>query len=158
MNRFINKILSEAEDSSDDFFQSKHVNKRNEDIKKKLDDKRSKGPYILTSGLERIKIAYKNEDWKDDKEKLFLELFSELRVRKRLFKNKYYYGFCLLDANNNITCIYDIKLDAFRIDHRSIWNEFYFIFDMKDDDIQTFINDMLKKYFKLHDVLSSTQV
>ena len=40
MNKFIDNILKETEDSSDDFFQSKHVEKRKEDFKKQEEIKR----------------------------------------------------------------------------------------------------------------------
>ena len=68
MNSFINSILREAEDSSDDFFQSKHVNKRKENFEKekreryKRFNKEHKDIFDkLSNGLKRIKRAYESD-------------------------------------------------------------------------------------------------
>ena len=102
MNNFANKILREAEDSSDDFFQSKHIEKRKEDFEKELDKKKKEAIYKLAKGLEEIKIAYKNKNWKDEKEQLFLKLFSRLYVDDAFYQDEYRYGYCLSDSNDII--------------------------------------------------------
>ena len=150
MNKFINNILKEAEDSSDDFFQSKHIEKRKKDLKKGLEKKKKEAIYKLTKGLEKVKIAYKSKDWKDDKEELFLELFSKLRVDNNIDQNKY--GYILLDSNDIKRCFYNLESDYFWINYASIWRVFETRFDMNDDDIQSFMDDMLEEHFKLYDI------
>ena len=152
----INKkvVLREAEDSSDDFFQSKHVNKRKGNFEKELDKKVRKTLPKLTKGIEEIKIAYNNKNWSDDKEKMLLELFSKLHVNNKLYKSNYIYGYYLLDSNNKKRCFYDLKSDYFYIDYDSIWRVFKRQFNINYDDIQSFVNNLSKKYFKLYDVTS----
>ena len=58
MSSFINKILREAEDSSDDFFQDKHINKRKEDLKNMTNKMKHK----FVKGLRNIKEDYKNSN------------------------------------------------------------------------------------------------
>ena len=58
INKFIDKILKEAEDLSDDFFRSKHINKRNKEF---IRSREGKMYYKLKNGLKKIKIAYKSE-------------------------------------------------------------------------------------------------
>ena len=152
MNKFIDKILREAEDSSDDFFQPKHVEKRKEDFKREFDKKKRGALSKLIKGLEEIKIVYKNKDWKDEKERLFLELFSKLHVDAKFYKSDYRYGYFLSDSNDIKTCFYDLKSNRFWIDYASIWRVFETRFDMNDDDIQSFIDKLLKEHFKLYDV------
>ena len=152
MSRFVNNILKEAEDSSDDFFQSKHINKRFEDLKKELEKKKIEIPSKLTKDLERIRISYKNKNWKDEKEELFLKLFSKLHVDDAFYKDKYRYGYYLLDSNDKRKCFYNLKNNKFWIDYDSIWIVFEIRFDMYYYDIQSFMDDMLKEHFKLYDV------
>ena len=120
MSSFIDKILREAEDSSDDFFQSKHVNKRREIIKKKNMRKRNKSLSELKVGLENVKVAYNNKDWRNDEERYFLTLFSKLHVDNKFYKSKYEEGYCLLNYNNNKECIHDLLTDNFFINYISI--------------------------------------
>ena len=158
MNKFIYKILREAEDSSDDFFQSKHINKRKEDLRKELEKnkkeiERTKKTIIpkLRKGIEKIKEAYMSKDWEDNKEKLFLELFSRLHVDDKTYQSEYRAGYFLLDSNYIKRCFYDFKNNELLIDYRSIWELFDIRFDMKYDDIQLFMDDMLEEHFKLYD-------
>ena len=167
MNKSINKILREVEDSSDDFFQSKHVNKRKEDLKKELEKnkkeiERTKKTIIpkLIKGIEKIKEAYMSKDWKDDKEKLFLELFSKLRVDDKVYEsvinNKYRYGCYLLSKHNLIMCAYDIRYGNFWIDFGIIWMKFHEFLRMNAVEIQYFMKQMLKKYLDI-DVTAITR-
>ena len=150
MSKFIDNILKEAEDSSDDFFQSKHVNKRREELK----SYENKALAKLKNGLENIKIAYGNKDWKDEKEEAFLKLFSELHVNERHYDD-FEYGYYILDKNNNDVCFYNLKNNIFSISFSSIWSVFRIGFVMKNRDVQLFMNNMLKKYFKLYKVTAN---
>ena len=154
MNKFINKILREAEDTSDDFFQSKHINKRKEDIKRELDKKKKEALFKLTKGLEEIKTVCNNKDWRNDKEKLFLELFSNLHVDKIFLRNKYAYGYYLSDSNDINRCFYNLKTDYFLIDYDSIWKIFKIQFNMSFYDIHSLMNKLLKEHFKLYDTIA----
>ena len=155
MNNIINKILREAEDSSDDFFQSKHINKRKKDLEKELDKKKKEALFKLTKRLEKVRIEYKNRKWRDEKEGLFLELFSKLHVDDVFLKSKYYCGYYLLDSNDKRKCFYNFNNNDFWITYSSIWKVFELRFNMDYHDIQSFMNDMLKKHFKLYDVSAS---
>ena len=151
MNKFINKILSEAEDSSDDFFQSKHVEKRKREFENILNSKKNRVLNKLELGVENIKSAYNNKDWKNEREKLFLELFSKLYIDDDFYQSEDLYGYLLYDDENNSTCcFYDLKDNAFLTDYNSIWRVFEDQFNMKYDDIRWFMNKMLKEYFKFH--------
>ena len=152
MNKFINNILKEAENSSDDFFQSKHISKRKKDFEKGLAKKKKEAVYKLTKGLEEIKLSYDNKDWKDDKEELFLELFSRLHADKRFYQSNFQYGYCLLDENDDKICFYEFKNDNFWISYHSVWNAFNLQFVMTYHEIRTFMSDMVKKYFKLYNI------
>ena len=151
MNMFIDKILREVEDSSDDFFQSKHINKRLDDFEKYKNNIFIK----LENGLERIKTAYSKEEWTDNKEKLFLQLFSKLYLDNNFYEcnNNYREGYYLIKTSSNIkTCFYDLKSNKFFSNYLSIWYKFPSNFFMKYDSTKLFIENMIKKYFRLHDV------
>ena len=152
MRNFINKILKEAESFSDDFFQSKHVNKRKEEFEKELSKRKIETLSKIIKGLKGVRIAYDNNNWSDDKEKLFLELFSKLHVDDKFFHNKYEYGYFLLDSSNFRKCSYDLKNNVFWISYSSIWRVFETRFDMSFHDIQSLMNDLLKEHFKLYDI------
>ena len=153
MSRFINKILREAEDSSDDFFQSKHVNKRIESLRKKLERKRREVVSKIKNGLESLNMIHENNTLKDKKELWFLEAFSKLHIVDVYYNDEYKYGYFLSDSNDIKECFYDLKNNYFYIDYdfvddlliisRLLINYYY---------IQSFIESMLKKYFNLHDV------
>ena len=155
MSKFINKILKEAEDSSDDFFQSKHVNKRKEEFKSWLKAKKKEVIPKLIKGLEEIKITYRNKDWRDVNEKLFLELFSRLHVDKTFNQDKHRYEYYLLNEYNKRRCFYDLINNEFWIDYYSIWRIFEEYHDMDYVYIQLLIDRMLEEYFKLYDVTAT---
>ena len=146
----LNNVSIDKIDVSDAFFQSKHINKREEEFKNRRKEIISK----LDNDLERIKAAYIHKDWQDDKEKTFLKLFSKLHVDEIFFQSKYKYGYYLLDSNNIKRCSYDLKNDDFWIDYDSIWRAFEKQFDMNYYDILSFVKDMLKKHLKLYNVTS----
>ena len=150
--RIASKTLSDAANSSDDFFQSKHINKRREERNKELEKKKEEVIYKLTKGLEEIKTAYKSKDWKDEKEKLFLELFSGLHVDKALNQYEYRHGYYLSDLNDMKRCFYDLESNNFWMCYQSIWRVFELQFNMDYRDAQSFVKDMLKEHFKLYDV------
>ena len=153
MNKFINKILKEAEDFSDNFFQSKHVNKRKEGFEKQLEIKKREALPKLVSGLNNIRILCKSEDWNDEHEDLFIKLFSTLHVDKKLHKvNTGYriaYGYYLLDKNNTVKCFYDVDKNIFLL-APSIWRYLYCDFYVDYGATQEFMNKMLKKYFEIY--------
>ena len=155
----MNNDMREIEDSSDDFFQSKHVNKRKEDFerekrikKKNLKDKKKKAILILKSGLERTEIAYKNKDWKDEKEKLSLRLLSKLHVANRFYRDEYQYGYFLLNNKNRKSCFYNLKSNTFWLDESFIWSELENKYDMSYYAVQLLIHKILAKYFELFDI------
>lgn len=117
-----------------------------------LEKERREAYYKLINGLKEIKIVYKNEDWKDKRENLFLELFSKLHVDEKFYHSKFRDGYYLLNENNDRRCLYDFKNDNFWLSYRSVWRAFKLRFDMNYDDIQSFMNKKLRKYFKLYNV------
>ena len=158
MSKFVDKILKEAEDSSDDFFRSKHINKRKEEIRKREKAKRDafnkkkKGYfYKLNKCLERIRIYYKSKNWEDDGEELFLKSFSELFVDNKFYSSMYEHGYILSNIRNNKMYFYDIINNELWINSDSLWMFLETQFDKSYNDIRTFINKMFEKYFKLHD-------
>ena len=159
MNNLTKIISTETKDSSDDFFQSKHINKRKEEFKKQEEierylmlKKQKEALPKLLQGIDRIKIAHHVESWKDEREKLFLELFSKLHVDDKFFQNDYRYGYFLLDEYSNKRCFYNLKTDYFRIYYDSIWKIFETQFNMNFHDIQSLMNELLIRHFKLYDV------
>lgn len=154
MNKFIKKILKEADDYSDDFFQSKHVNKRREERNKQIKVKKKEALIKLKTGLKKIKVAYKSENWEDEREKLFLELFSKLHVDDKFYRDKNRYGYHLLDSNNIKRCFYDLERNTFWIDSRYIWGKLNVLQTQltgRRTGTQSLINELLRKYFKLYD-------
>lgn len=139
------------EDSSDYFFQSKHINRRKEEFEKQLELKMRKVHSKLENGLSKIINAYNNRDWINDEEKLFLELFSELHVDDTFHGITIYYGYYLLSDNDVKACFYDLENDIFVESYGSIWSIFMIQFNVNYNDIQLFMKEMLKKYFKLYD-------
>ena len=152
MSKLVDKILKEVEDSSDDFFQSKYVSKRKEDFEKILSMRKNEVLPKLENGLERIRLTYQDINCNDDIEKIFLKMFSKLYVDKNLYMNKYRYGYFLLNVNNDKECLCDLRNNLFIIDYSSIWKKFIDIFDMNYDDIQSTMNNMLRKYFNLYNI------
>ena len=156
MNKFINKILKEAEDFSDDFFQSKHVNKRKEDFENELSKRKREYLPKLIKGLKDVRIAYNNEYWESDKEELFLKLFSELHIENILYRNNDEYGYFLMNEHNNKECFYDLKSNYFWTDYSLIWKHFYIQYEMNYLDIELLIKNMIEKYFNLYNVIVSS--
>lgn len=157
----MNIIINSAEDSSDAFFKTKHVHRKKEEFNKK----KLEVVYKLINGLEDIKAACKNEEWVNDKEKLFLKLFSKLYVAKRFrirdhthrfFKDHGYYLFDIIEREQKI-CFYSIDNEIFWLDWSTIWRDIIFHFNhMKYEEVKQFIKDMLIKYFKMDDVETAT--
>lgn len=145
MNKLIDKILKEAEDFSDDFFQSKHVNKRSEEFNKKSQEILLK----LKSGLNKIKADYDNQNWKDEEERLFLKLFSNLHIDNNIYIKRTAGRYYLLDRKNNNVGHYSLKNNTFYVSHYNIYSKFYIIFNMNKITFISFIANMLEKYFSL---------
>ena len=102
--------------------------------------------------MKDIRIAYNNKNWSDDKEELFLELFSKLHVDSKLYQNEYIYGYFLADSDDIKRCFYDLRDNRFLIDYASIWNVFRKQFNINYRDTQSLMNMLLREYFKLYDV------
>ena len=155
MSRFVNKILREAEDSTDDFFQSKHINKRKEEFKKQIEKEKYEAFFKLFEGLKIVKIADRHKTWKSDEEKLFLELFSKLHVDKEFYEDDYIYGCYLLDESNDKKCLYDIKTRNFFIRYDFFWSTSETIFMNQYYYVRKFVERMLRKYFNLYNVTAN---
>ena len=140
------EIISSDEDFSDDFFQSKHINKRMKELIKRERESLSK----LQNGLIEIRNNCKDGKWRDDKEHLLLELFSKLHVDKKFYKDEYRYGYHLLDSSNFRKCSYDLKNNVFWISYSSIWIIFEKQFNMNYNDAQSLMNKLLREHFKLY--------
>ena len=152
MNKLITKMLREAEDSSDDFFRSKHIIKRKKYLERKFARKKRDVYQKLINGLQEIKASYESEAWRDDREKLFLEIFSMLHINNEFYQNEYMYGYYLLDKNFYRECFCNLMSDQFWIDYGSIWWIFKRRFFMEERDVKLFMTKMLKEYFKLDNV------
>lgn len=77
-----------------------------------------------------------------------MSIFSELHIDYNLYNNPDADGLYLLDRHNSKVCFLNFDDNAFLIDY-SIWTTLSKQFDMKDDDTQLFVNNMIKKYFKI---------
>lgn len=138
MNRLIDKILNEAKEMNDDpFFQPKNIEERGEERRKEIIKK-------IKLGLQNIRKDYKNKDWDSLEEKLFLKLFSKFYLS--INHNKIY---DLRSKNDKIMCGFDLQYYYFWVSYKFVWSVFEKRFNYEDDEIKSFINDMLKKHFKL---------
>lgn len=150
MSKFINMILKEAEDDSDDFFKMKLSDERREKyLKAKLKFRTLLSDF--ENGEIKIKSARKHRTWNELQEELFLKLFSNLHLNKKIAAtNNYVFSdiFDFYDDNNVIMCFYKTSKDHFIID-KSIWNQFNKRFNIDDHHTKLFMNEMITKYFKL---------
>ena len=164
---FIDKILKEVEDDSDDFFQSKHINKRREDYEKEkrikekeLEEKNKEHLHKLENGLKKIKISYDNRDWIDHREELFLKLFYDLHVSTKIPQYGPTDGYLLSDKNGDNKCFYRLSSvhfmrnvdEAFAVDYWSILMTFELRFNMSEHEVIMFIKRMISKHFNLNDI------
>ncbi len=110
----------------------------------------------------------------DEKEKLFLEFIDGFEWKYDL--NKYpnsLFGFkgnvCLFQiynsnelnqkkiiANYRFGLQQDLKNAIFWFNHEKIWSVFESKFDMKYNDIQSFMNGMVEEHFKMRGVTTSS--
>ena len=139
-------------DSSDDFFQSKHINKRKEELRERLEENKREVLPKLKNGLEKIRIACDNKIWMNEEEESFLKMFSELHISYGLKQKIHHYGYHLSDLNDRGKAFYDLITDDLLIDYFSICKVFYNQFDMYYADVHFFLEKMLKKHFKLYDI------
>ena len=159
MNNLINKILKEAEDSSDDFFQSKHVNKRKKDFRKKEMIKnnrliRDANKLIdkLEKGLNVIKIAYDNKKWSSRAEENFLQEFHSLIVNHHIYRHDYFldvYVIYLMRPSYYKECYFEIDYHAITLEYDSIYQAINLDVDFSDRELKNFIQRMIKKYFSM---------
>lgn len=160
MNKFINEELSESENFSDAFFQSKHVNKRKKIFEREIKNRRKKNRImnknallILEGGLERVITAHANKSYRNEEEQLFLELFSELHVDKKFFRDNYQREHFLLNKHDCRICFLDFKNNDFWIDFYTIWEKFEERFNMSYEEVSHFMKVMLTKHFNIHDMI-----
>lgn len=153
MNKFINKILREAESSSDDFFKNKLSGERK---KKYLQAKYKIEKYLIQirNGLRIIKISYKNKDWDNDNEKLFLKLFSRFSIKSVYYDdNGPFEGIAMVRLNpergTSMYCLYVYDDSMFLVDYWPIWNLFEERMNDDSNKIESFLKNMIKKYFNI---------
>lgn len=155
MNEFINNITIVTENSSDNFFQPKHIIKRIKD-----NEKRDHRIYVnLERGMRKVETVYNNKRYKNEKERLFLEIFSKLHLGKRCVENSFHRGYALFDANEKVICFYELDDNEFWVNNYSVWRMFLLRLIMNQQGIKTFIVDMLRKYFRIHtnpDIVDNT--
>lgn len=142
------------DNSSDDFFKSKHLNKIRKDLQEKIDKIRTVTIPKIMRGLERIKIVRDSEKWKDVKEEVFIKLFSSLHIAGIFYLDGIENGIFLSNNINDEECFYSLKDNVLRI-NVSIYNIFIGNFKMSYCDVCLFITDLFKKYFKLYNIASS---
>lgn len=147
MNRLINKILKEAKED-DLFFQPKDISGRDEKLKRQREDILQK----IELGLENIKVDYENKNWWSGEEKLFLQIFSEFHLDKRY--DKFYEGYVLKNKKGRRTCTFNLKYHEFWVSYDHIWTIFGKKFDWDYIEMQSFVEDMLKKHFKVNEFTS----
>ena len=158
MKSITDNISNKSEDSSDDFFQSKHINKRKKIFEREIKNRRKKNRVMnknaflmLEKGLERVITAHANKICENEREELFLELFSKLRIDKRFFGDYYGCEHRLLNESDDTVCVFDIQSNYFWINDYPIRDKFISSFNTKHDEISCFMKDMLKKYFNIRD-------
>lgn len=137
------------ENSSDDFFQMKHLRKRE-------DEKNSKYAEIfdkLKEGLEKVKVSYISNDWGSTEERLFLELFSKFHVANWCFYYRNAGGYLLLDDDDNATCVYTLQNNCLLAEYESINGTFIAKSKISCASKEKFFAEMLEKYFDIYDVL-----
>ena len=147
MNKFINKILKEAEDYSDNFFQSKHVNKRNKEF---MRSREGKMYHKLENGFKRVKIAYNNREWSIEKEKEMLRMLSERHVDSVLVDDEpHYVGFWILNDRDMLSFFYDIVDNELYLPARMIRS--YEAHDLHYfyHEIESILKNIFLNYFKL---------
>ena len=150
MSDLVNKILREAEDSSDDFFQSKHIQKRKSEIRKRVLDN------VITE-LEAINMyKFDNEEINSGKEEIFM-LLSDTYASS-------------IKSNNIITVFRKAdnkKVIKINIDKRTVYVSKELLlfpiityYDTKRSkmifaysDARRIIENVLALYFKLYDFL-----
>ena len=148
MNNFINKILKEAEDSSDDFFKSKLSGKRKkqfEEFQILRNDVLSK----MNRGIKLIKVAYEHKLWRSKSEETFINIFRTLKTEKDLKGNDIYLNFCGLFDRDMCECYYDISTNELFVS-TNVWSSF----DMRYSKLERFMKTMFAKYFELTNIYS----
>lgn len=146
MNKLINKILKEATKDDDPFFQPKDISKRKEEKKKRQEELLSK----IKLGLQNIKVAYENKNSSSESEKLFLKIFSKFHVNEKY--DKTWDGYFLGNKDIKKICLFDLQYHRFWILYDHVWMIFRRRLNWNDDEIEGFMKNMLKEYFKLYEI------
>lgn len=156
MHKFINKILNEAEDINDDpFFKPKDLDKKQRDIIKK-NDKAKAFLSKIKIGLHNVKKSYENKRWESEEEELFLEIFSELSFNG--YYSNTYEGYSLVNKYGNWRCIFNLRNNIFWFSYKHIGSFFYRKFYWGHNEINSFIEQMFNKYFKLNDFIATIDI
>jgi hypothetical protein len=147
MNKFIKNIILESEEFNDknDLFKPNGLNKR----RQKQEEERKNFLSKINLNLKEIKIAYQNENWKSNPEKLFLRFFSQFHLDKKY--DEFWNGYFLLDENNKRRIAWDLKNHVFYISYHDIWQIFKEQFKWNYNKIQNFMRKMLEEHFNLND-------
>lgn len=156
---FISNWTEGVEDSSDDFFKSKHIRRRIKDLAKErkrihlhFSESLRKTTPKLTLGLESMSSAYVINDLLDEKERLFLYLFHDLYVDDELFEDEVHCGCYLMNrTDDSKICFCKLEEIQFIVDYYAVWKRFKDDFDISDNDIESLLIKMFIKYFKLEE-------
>lgn len=107
-----------TENDSDDFFQSKHINKRKEEYERELYVKTCKAFYILYEGLNNIKLAYDRQHYENKVEELLLRVFLDLHVDANIHRDMFFYGYFILDNKGRSICFYNVNDNCFYLEKK----------------------------------------
>lgn len=150
MSCLADNAFVKEEDSSDDFFQSKHINKR----KEKFIKRNNRIILKLERGFKRSSTEYKSKRWSNEKERQFLELFSKMSVDSNTVRSDSIcecYLYITLD--DVVVCHFDIVNKIISLDCHYVWFKFEKKNNMNYYEVQAFMNEMFKKHFKLVNVI-----
>ena len=149
-------------DESDNFFQSKHINKRKEEYArnkaeevKNAEIKCKEAFNKLTIGQTSIfKACYSEKSvWQDKKEKIFLETFLNLSICGSSIYDSYVDNIITFYGSYHVSCcIYDFINNSFLMKNDIIFSKISDYTNMNYIDTYNFIKEMLKKYFQLDNI------
>jgi len=137
--------LEKSYEDIDDFFKPKNLKSREE----KLEKERQTYVDKLKLGLSKIKSDYKNKESHSEFEKLFLELFSQLHVNEKY--DEAFDGYFLKNNENETRCLLDLNYKEFSISYAYIWLCFEEKFKWENNEIKSFMENMLNEYFKFNE-------
>jgi hypothetical protein len=127
-----------------DFFRPKNLNSRIEKRKRE----RREIVLNLKKTLEQISLDYKNENWESEPERLFLEIFDNLKfsVSNEDFSFFYFSKKEILVPSSNVLTISFVRKLAF-LSRSEILKPFRTIFFWKEKEIIKFFREQIEKHF-----------